>query len=244
MRLYRFCMTITKILTIGLFVFIGSFVEAKVFSNPYISFQIPDDWNCLSEKTEWVCRNKKQKHSKEAVIMLTSKQANLAKDNLATYTKHLQQPQLIYSRDKKVLTSKVIHVKPTRINGQQWIDGWHLNSEVPNYYTRYLATARNGLGILVTFSAHKSKYTQYNRTFFSAIHSLRITAGKNFFKSKNRLGGTLGGRFTSALLEGEEEEVFTNPKDDSLLLWVLLALVGVIVGFLFLSKRKKRQRGF
>ena len=230
---------------ISLFIWAGifctsPFLNAKIFSNAYISFKIPDGWNCVSDKTEWICRHKKLKESKEAVIILTSKKANLARDNLSAYTKHLQRPQLIYSKNKKILTSKVIHVKSARISGKQWIDAWHLNSEVPNYYTRYLATVQNGLGILVTFSSHRAVYTKYNKIFFDAIHSLRPIAGKNFFKSKNRLGGTLGSKFTSALLEGEEEELPLS-KDNSLFLWILLALIVAVLGFLILSKKKKQK---
>ena len=217
--------------------------HAKVFSNSYISFKIPHDWNCLSEKTEWICRHRGRKESKEAVIILTSKQANLAKDNLPAYTRHLQKPQLIYSRDKKIITSKIIHVKSTMIRGLQWVDGWHLNSEVPNYYTRYLGTIRNNLGVLVTFSAHRSVYTKYNKVFFDAIASLHIHANKNFFKTKGRLAGTLGGRFTAALLEGEEETL-SKSQDNSLLMLVLGALILGGVGLLFFSKKKKQKKLF
>ena len=229
------------ILFLGLSGFGISQVHAKVFSNSYISFKIPDEWNCISEKTEWVCRHRKQKKSKEAVIILTSKQANLAKDNLPAYIKHLKKPQLIYSRNKKILTSKVIHVKSTLIKGLQWVDGWHLNSEVPNYYTRYLGTVRNNLGVLMTCSIHKSVYTQYNKTCFDAIASLHIHAGKNFFKSGNhRPGGTLGSRFTAALLK-DEEDLLPESQDNSFLIGILLAIVLGGTGLIFFANKKKRK---
>ena len=227
------------ILTLGLGI---SQVDAKVFSNSYISFKIPDEWNCISEKTEWICRHRKQKESKEAVVILTSKQANLAKDNLSAYFKHLKKPQLIYSRDKKILTSKVIHVKSTLIKGLQWVDGWHLNSEVPNYYTRYLGTVRNNLGVLMTCSIHKSVYTRYNKVCFDAIASLHIHVGKNFFKSGNRhrLGGTLGSRFTAAL-EKDEEDILLGSQDNSTLIGILVVLVLGGIGLILFAKKKKRK---
>ena len=51
----------------------------------------------------------------------------------------------------------------------------HLGSEIPNYYTRYLAAVKGRVAVLVTFSAHKKYYTKYSGQFFEAIKTLRVT---------------------------------------------------------------------
>ena len=72
----------------------------------------------------------------------------------------------------------------------------HLGSEIPHYYTRYLATIKGNISVLVTFSAHKLFYTKYSNEFFRAIKSLRVIATKSATVGKNELNqkgvGTLG----------------------------------------------------
>ena len=41
-------------------------VQAKIFRNAYVAFELPDIWNCTLEHTEWVCRSSNDKESKEA----------------------------------------------------------------------------------------------------------------------------------------------------------------------------------
>ena len=47
-------------------------------------------------------------------------------------------------------------------------------SEIANYYTRYLATTTAQLGVLITFSAHKSKLDERTKEFKACVESLRI----------------------------------------------------------------------
>ncbi|RYZ85297.1 MAG: outer membrane protein assembly factor, partial [Proteobacteria bacterium] len=50
----------------------------------------------------------------------------------------------------------------------------HLSSEVQNYFTRYLASIKGRIAVLVTFSAHKQFYTKYSQDFFKAVSTLRV----------------------------------------------------------------------
>ncbi|MEZ4871554.1 MAG: hypothetical protein R2827_04760 [Bdellovibrionales bacterium] len=63
------------------------------------------------------------------------------------------------------MQSKIRYVKKYSLNGKEWVDSLHESSEVEGYYTRYVATVSGGLGILVTFSAHKKHYAAPVQTY-------------------------------------------------------------------------------
>lgn len=157
--------------------------HAKRFRNAYVSFELPPNWNCKLEGSEWVCENDFSGKTKEAIIILTAKEVGPT-DTLAAYLAHLQTPRIIVGRGGAQIKSQIIHVKERMIGNQMWIDGMHLGSEVGPYFTRYLATIKDKIAILVTFSAHKEHFTKYSSDFIKAVESLRVVA------SKDTLGGS------------------------------------------------------
>lgn len=157
--------------------------QAKLWRNAYVSFEMPDTWNCALEQTEWVCRSSDNKESREAIIILTAKEVG-PMDTFEAYTQHLNTPQQVSYRNMGNSTSRVIYPpKRVNINDHPWIDGLHLGSEVPSYFTRYLATIKERIAVLVTFSAHRDHYAKYSSSFFNAVRSLRVIATKNLLSS-------------------------------------------------------------
>lgn len=152
-------------------------LSAKIFRNAYVSFELPEKWDCKIEGTEWVCSSTFKKNSREAIIILTAKEAGPS-DNLSAYTSHLKRSKLLPNKKGSPTRSKVLDVKSRRIANQNWVDGMHKGSEIASYYTRYLATVKDRVAILVTFSAHLEHYTKYSSDFFRAIQSLRVVASK------------------------------------------------------------------
>ena len=55
-------------------VFICGTANAKRFRNAYVSFELPPNWNCKLEGSEWVCENDFSAKTKEAIIILTAKE--------------------------------------------------------------------------------------------------------------------------------------------------------------------------
>jgi len=47
--------------------------QAKLFSNSYVSFELPPRWDCQSEATEWICRSEQKSDAQTAIIILTAK---------------------------------------------------------------------------------------------------------------------------------------------------------------------------
>lgn len=190
--------------------------QAKLFTNSYVSFELPPNWNCKQEGYEHVCINNFSKKQKEAIIILTAKKRG-PQDTLKNYADHLKQPRAMKNHKGIPYTSKVKAVRPRKINGVNWVDGLQLGSEVETYYTRYAATAKDSLGIVVSFSAHKDHYPKYSSDFIRAIQSLKVVAPKDLanigVNSSIRSGkrsvfsGGLADHFPEGMygeLEGEE----------------------------------------
>ena len=228
----------------------GAPAEAKVFHNAYVSFELPDKWQCNLEQTEWVCRTSDAVSNREAIIILTAKEIGPS-DSLPGYLQHLKTPRTIPSRTGQPLQSQVLKVEQRNISSQPWIDGMQLSSEIPNYYTRYLATTKDRIGVLVTFSAHKLFYTKYSADFFRTIESLRIIATKSLMSGSGG-GANLPGSETLGGNTGANMPVDMNGdapgegsggggSNDMLKGFLALALILGAGGVYFFIKKQKKE---
>lgn len=166
--------------------------QAKRFRNAYVSFELPPNWNCKLEGAEWVCENDYSKKQKEAIIILTAKEVGPS-DSLPAYMTHLQTPRVLPDKNGSPTKSKVVRVTQRTIANQLWVDGMHEGSEVASYFTRYMATIKDRIAILVTFSAHKEHFAKYSNDFQQAIESLRVVATKDLLADQGGAGGGRGG---------------------------------------------------
>jgi len=131
-----------------------------------LNFQLGPQWKCEKRRTENIC---KQAGDKSKVIIWTAKKIG-ASDSLDQYFDHLKQPKTL----KNNLTSTPEYAKIVDINGQKWVDALHWQSEVPNYFTRYLATVNEKNGVLITFSARKSEFENFNKEVQTTVDQLKL----------------------------------------------------------------------
>jgi hypothetical protein len=156
--------------------------HSKTFKNAYIAFEMQDDWKCNLEQTEWVCRADDPQEAKEAVIILTAKEKGPT-DNFTIYEQHLNSPIETFPRvGAKMISILKYNAQKSKINDHLWLDGLHQDSEVKNYFTRYMATTKDQIAILVTFSAHNKAYAKHSINFEKAIRTLRVVAAKDINK--------------------------------------------------------------
>jgi hypothetical protein len=220
--------------------------EAKIFRNAYVSFELPDRWDCHLEGTEWVCSSQLKDNSREAIIILTAKEVGPS-DTFEAYEQHLKTPRAVPGSRGRPSTSQVKNVKRSQISNHLWIDAMHFGSEIPSYYTRYLASIKDRLAILVTFSAHQRYYTKYSQDFFRAIQSLKVVASKDLFKvtplAQGQSGTEVMGPLGGGIIEPSDATVEDYPDEPSrhrgaskkiLALAVLVAAVGA---FLYWKQR-------
>ena len=222
---------------------------AKTFTNSYVSFELPDKWDCLLEQTEWVCRPTAAQEQQQAIIILTAKEVGPS-DSLPAYEAHLKTPRQITGRSGNMVMSEVLTVDSKRIGDQPWVDGFHKSSEVPNYLTRYLATTKDKIAVLVTFSAHQLYYSKYSQDFLRAIGSLRVIAPKSLGKGSGGVAGDgpFGMASNPDLAGGDlppEEQAgggggggLGNKTKSILALAIILAALGA---YMLIKKGKKKR---
>jgi hypothetical protein len=148
-------------------------VHARSFSNTFMTFDLPDSWQCDLEDSDWVCNERTTAKLSSIMILAAKKVGSL--DTLDQYYDYLARPKLLRDTNGKPLReSSVVWVRRTRIGDTPWVESLQLNSEVSDYYTHYLATVIGHVAILVTLSAHKSVYAQIQERFQATIRSLHV----------------------------------------------------------------------
>lgn len=197
-----------------LFSLVASTGFARNFKNAYISFEMLDTWKCNLEQTEWVCRAEDPQEAKEAVIILTAKEKGPT-DTFPLYESHMSNPVITQNKAGGTMTSNIVYkAAQLKVNDQPWLDALHGNSEVQNYLTRYLATIKDQIAILVTFSAHNKYYAKHSVNFAKTVASLRVIASKDLLSrpdlgplrgGNEQLGpGTLGSAMPPDLLDSDD----------------------------------------
>jgi len=227
--------------------------EAKRFTNAYVSFELPPNWNCKLEGSEWVCESEFSSRTKEALIILTAKEVGPA-DNLGAYKAHLQIPRDLPGKGGVPVKSQMIHTKERLLGNHMWIDSMHLGSEVGPYFTRYLGTIKDRIAILITFSAHKEHYTKYSGDFIRAVDSMRVIATRDSFGNRNLtpspgagsevIGPATGQSLPTIMDDSGLPDPNSAPgsKRKKYLNGILLAIVLGALGWFFYM-RARRQRG-
>ncbi len=234
-----------RLLTISLLVFISTESWAKRFSNQYCEFELPSGWQCALEGSEWVCQSENADRKKEAIIILAAKRRG-EQDSMEEYLAYLKKPKTYTLPGGKTQVSEAKYTKGSDVLGHPWIDSLHLASEVPGFYTRYLATVKEDLGVAVTFSVSKDLYAQYQGIFDNVVASLRVFrqktdsgTGVNIEGGDTNLANTTfipdGDRVDVSVQDTQQRKTSTGGDNDMLLI-AGIALVAIIA---FIIKKRK-----
>lgn len=219
----------------------------KSFTTEYIEFQLPPGWQCSLEGTEWVCQSQSKGRKKEAIIIMAAKEKG-AQDTLQQYENYLKEKKQYILPNRKTQVSEPKYTRKTKINNNLWVDSLHLASEVPGFYTRYMATVKGDLGIAVTFSVAKDHYNSYQQLFQKVIESMRafaVTKGQvaktlgikqkrqDLLSNSGLLGsGIVGPKVTS----GKQRKRQSDDSGDLFFYGILLA---ALAGFIIYKKKKR-----
>ncbi len=177
-------------------------------------------------------------------------------DSLDQYLTYLQAPKSFNSVQGKPVKSDAKYAKTINLNSQPWVDALHLESEIPGFYTRYLATIKQDIGVLVTYSINKAKYQQYLGDFDNMVKTLKVfrksgginvapQAG-NLFQN-TQIPTSVGSEsvFPGTQIQGgaAENQGNENAQGKSKLPLPLpvLVLIGIAVVFLFFLKKKRND---
>lgn len=177
------------IATLFFSVFVNN-IFAKRFANNFLEFELPVGWSCVMEATEWVCQSEVKERGREAIIIFAAKKRGKM-DSLEYYQVYLKRKKQYKLPGGKIQVSEPKYSRVNKINNHRWIDALHLSSEIPGFYTRYLATVKEDLGVAMTFSVARENYSNYKGVFDKVISSIRVfrKRGANY-DSKNTIASS------------------------------------------------------
>lgn len=214
------------------------------FTNQFVEFELPSGWQCSLEGAEWVCQNSNADKKREAIIVLAAKIKG-DQDSLDQYLEYLKKEKQFSSVQGEAVTSKPTYAKIVNINDHSWVDSLHSNSEIPNFFTRYFATVKLDIGVLVTYSVHKDKYKEYIDQFENLAKTLVVfrkpgainTSGNESLFEAVKIPDSVS---VGTVFPNEDEQKLkkNSGEDDSLPIEYLL-LGGALVGFI-IWRRKNR----
>jgi len=240
-------MNIFKCLFIFIIAVVLNFADAKTFTNQYTEFELPNGWECVLEGAEYVCQSSDKERKKEAIIILAAKYRG-EQDSLDEYQAYLKKPKSFALPGGKQQISEAKSVGLKQINGQQWVDALHLASEVPGFYTRYLATVKDKLGIAVTFSVARDHYSEYQEIFDKVVATLKVfeqRSDSNFAAVKKKddnliddAGSTIGATDPNADISLNKQQKKKSMSDETSML--IAAAVALLIVFVLMKMRKKK----
>ena len=150
--------------------------SAKTFQNSYLRWNLPDNWACVQEAIAWVCQPINGGDAREVVVVATAKMAG-PEDNLNSFFNYLRNPKTLISKSKSTM-SQPLTVSRRQLAGVEWIQATHRGSEVPNFVTQYMATVKQKLAVLISFSADEEAGAKYKAIFETAMTSMQVDASK------------------------------------------------------------------
>lgn len=222
---------------------------AKTFSSQFSEFELPNGWDCALEGSEWVCQSDNKDRKKEAIIILAAKYRG-EQDSLDQYQAYLKAAKSFSLPGGKTQISEAKSVAVREINGQRWVDALHLASEVPGFYTRYLATVKDSLGIAVTFSVAKDHYDSYQDIFEKIIATLKVFDQKSTtdgsWKPKHQENDLIAdgtyipdsSQNVDISMQKKKKNESANEETTMILLFVAVAAVG----FIAMKMKKKKKK--
>ncbi len=249
--------TILKTMFFSFSLYTSLFVSqlmAKTFTSQYCQFELPTGWECALEGTEWVCQSTNKQRQKEAIIILAAKIRG-SQDSLEQYQAYLKKTKTFTLPDGKTQISDPKYAKVSSVNDHRWVDSLHLASEVPGFYTRYMATVKEDLGVAVTLSVAKDHYDSYRNIFDKVINTLRVFRQKSPDASNYRLAADEQNKDliqdtqiipdsgkNYGIGDGRQGRVGSRKDPLGSLIWIVAIVVVAGVVFAKLRKGKKKTK--
>ncbi len=191
--------------------FLSNASFAKKFSNYFLEFELPTGWECRETDRDWVCQSNNEARQKEAIIIFVGKNRDES-DTLTNYKAHLDKRKNWSLPNGQALVSDPKFVKKRFINTNEWIDSLHLASEVPGFYTRYLAGLKGKTAVAVTFSVHQSTYQDYRPIIEKVLNSINVF-GSGYRPGENNSDLLAKLKESTADLGSGNESIYGNVGD-------------------------------
>lgn len=224
----------------------------------YVSFDHPEGWLCEFSKGVNVCQSTTVPDREESVVLAI---ATLATewDTIENFEDYLKIPRTIEGDDSKKITSEVRYVRKRNINGFTWVDSLQYNSDLPGFWSRYVATVLNTpkakLAILVTYIVSDDRYKQLAPQFERMVASLKPNTefdlneatrqGEAPLPTADKLGplqsNIIAEKLKKKPANTDKKPASTNDDQNNLIIIAAILVIGV-TGYIVLRRRKKSSK--
>jgi len=220
-------------------------LQAKPIVNNFIEMNVPDDWSCAPYGEQWTCLPMDPAKNKEAIIVFSFAEQS-ASDTMKLFYDYLNNSMTMTNPTTKKAEKSVPKIMQYKdIQGQTWVDSLHLSQAIPNYYTRYIATIKDGRSVLVSVTVDKTKYNLYMATLYKVIESIKLRVAAPAAPIETGLSGFLGQKVKEAAKEKKKTLTLETPSQSKLpavLISILLALLVFVVIVRRMNKRKNKGK--
>lgn len=238
-----------------LFLAVGLFLGTRAYGlvTAYVTFEHPEGWRCELSQGVWICQSTQEPGRRESVV-LSIATMRTEWDTLDNYLQYLKQPRPIQDEEGKTITPTVTYARKRQINGVSWVDSLQKDSELPGFWTRYVATVQDKLAILITYIVSEEYYQKLAPQFEKMVSSLKPNAEFNLNISSEQWEAPLPG--TDIL--GKKKEILQNrlnlekkkeitkkeiiPRQDMGLIYKLIAIVGIAAIAVMLLRLRRRRK--
>jgi hypothetical protein len=212
-------------------------------ANNFIEMNVPDDWACaLYAGEQWTCIPMDPAKAKEAIVVFSFAEQSPA-DNMKLFYDYLNTSlTMINPVTKKTEKSVPKNMQYKDIQGQTWVDSLHLSHAVPNYYTRYLATMKDGRSVLVSVTVDKAKYNLYMSLLYKMVESMRLRVAAPAAPLETGLSGMLGQKIKETK-EKKKTIPTPAPQEKSKLSAVILSVLAALIVFILFYRYMKKRKG-
>ncbi|MFH1223128.1 MAG: hypothetical protein V1647_02145 [Pseudomonadota bacterium] len=223
-------------------------IQAKPFANNFVEMNVPDDWNCaVYSGDQWTCQPKDVTKTKDALVVMSFVSSG-PQDSLQAYHEYLNTSLIVIDpATKKKVKSTPKNIQYKDIVGQTWVDSQHLSIALPNYFTRFLATTKDGRSVLVSVTVDKAKYSLYMSELYKMIESMRLRASSPAAPMETGLMGIIGTKIKGT--DKKEQKVVTavpvEQKRSKLRIIISLAvgLIVFVLAYRYLRKKYREKAG-
>jgi hypothetical protein len=226
----------------------ASTAQAKKFRTDFIALDLPPAWDCVKEEIDWVCQPENLAHRSEVIVVVVAKAANPTDDTFEKYQEVLSQPREMRNLLGNVYMSEIKFVNFRDINSHRWVDSLTYGSEIPGFYTRYIASIKGKVAGLVTYSIAESVYAKWAPILDKMLESLEIFYDPKTFNDAMNSGPSslLGQRSMSAgrfepSIGNEGREKKAGEEFDLGMVFGLLMAAGAVAYFIWKKKRDSEQ---
>jgi|GEM_PF-5148401 len=146
----------------------------KTVVNRFVEFQVPASFQCSLANDTFLCQSGDSQRRRDAFITVVAQNAVAGLDEIAVYKAHLEKPRSFESLSGEQLVSEPKYSRQRELFGHPWVEAIHVNSELPDFVTRYFATRSGELGVLIGISVRRDKYQENFREFEAVADSVKV----------------------------------------------------------------------